>query len=142
MCLENYSWPGNLRELHNVLHYAISTSDSQTIEISHLPEWFLEQSWKRLEVMEEQRMPDPSLGTAEVPMSLDYEDTLRRFEEDYLRRALFYCKGKVNLTARKIGINKTTLIRRIKAYGLHEEGKQFSEKKNEFENSEANEKKS
>jgi transcriptional regulator of acetoin/glycerol metabolism len=40
------------------------------------------------------------------------------FERDFLRRALRRYQGRVNHTARSIGMSKTTLLRRMRTYGL------------------------
>ena len=110
---EQYSWPGNIRELRNVLEFAVLSSDSVEITANHLPEWFLEEESSI-------RLIAAQLGTAELPLSLDFHETLERFEREYLRRALSRFRGRINLTARSTRINKTTLLRRIRAYGLGE----------------------
>ncbi|MBI4926029.1 MAG: hypothetical protein HY843_08910, partial [Bdellovibrio sp.] len=77
-----------------------------------LPPWFLNKEPTCDEVISKQ------IGVAEVPMSLDYQDTIARFEKEYLKRVLGYFRGRINKTARETGINKTTLIRRIRSYNL------------------------
>ena len=60
------------------------------------------------------------LGVAEFSMTLDYAATISGFEREYLVRALARFRGRVNQTARAIGMNKSTLLRRIRAYELGE----------------------
>lgn len=116
--LENHDWPGNLRELRNVLEYAVLASEGPEIRAADLPSWFREPA-------SQGAIPVAGvLGVAEVPLSLDFHATLADFEKDYLRRALHRYRGKVNLTARQIGMNKTTLIRRMRVYGLTEREKE------------------
>jgi DNA-binding NtrC family response regulator len=113
--LESYSWPGNIRELRNVLEYAAWASDGPEIRIYDLPEWFLEDSaFRRPGTLAQ----SPVLGVAEVPLTLDFQTCLERFEKEYLERALGRFRGRVNLTARQIGMNKTTFIRRLKSHGI------------------------
>jgi len=61
------------------------------------------------------------LGTIQLPLSLDFQATFAHFEREYLSRALRRGRGRINHTAKSIGINKTTLIRRLRAYGLYAE---------------------
>jgi DNA-binding NtrC family response regulator len=112
--LEAYHWPGNFRELRNVLEYSVLSSNGQEIRLSDLPDWM---STAELPVLD-QGLIDSSLGVAEVPLSLDFQGTLSLFEREYLKRALNRYRGRINQTARKIGMNKTTLLRRVRAYGL------------------------
>lgn len=112
--LESYSWPGNYRELRNVLEYAVLASEDSIINASHLPSWFKEKKHEMAGFMGQERI----LGMAQFPMTMDFNDTISRFEKEYLERALSYFRGRVNRTARGIGMNKATLIRRMRAYGL------------------------
>ncbi len=110
--LESHTWPGNIRELRNVLEYALLAGTGTELLVSELPPWFGNSYPYKLETSTR------LLGVAEMPLSLDYHDTISRFEKEYLKRALHYCRGRVNKTARTTGMNKTTLIRRLRAYGL------------------------
>lgn len=127
--LEKYSWPGNYRELHNVLEFAVHASEEEAIGISDLPEWFVAvasgpSAQTGLVVAdaspprEESAVPEVSWGVSEVVVSNRYEETIARFEKQYLERALTRFEGKINHTARMIGMNKTTLMRRMRVHGL------------------------
>lgn len=113
---ETYGWPGNLRELRNVLEYAVSASSNNEITLDDLPCWLFQ------EVAEEsQASPKvPVLGQFEVPLTLDYQTTFEFFDKEYFRRALSRNGGRVARTARQIGLNKTTFMRRVRVYGLIE----------------------
>jgi DNA-binding NtrC family response regulator len=45
---------------------------------------------------------------------------MAHFEREYLQRALKRYRGRINLTARQLSMSKTTLLRRLKALGIHE----------------------
>jgi DNA-binding NtrC family response regulator len=109
---ESYRWPGNLRELRNVLEYAVLASDGPEILPSDLPDWF--GALHDPAMMTDARL----LGVAEIALTMNYQESLSKFERAYLEHALGRFRGRVNQTARNIGINKTTLIRRMRAYGL------------------------
>ena len=117
--LEKHPWPGNIRELRNVLEYAVLAAESDEINVEDLPEWFGALDPGTLQVAEGAAS---ALGVAEIPLSLDFQGTIARFEREYLARALQRYRGRINQTARSIGMNKTTLIRRMRAYGLYPEG--------------------
>jgi DNA-binding NtrC family response regulator len=112
--LEEHDWPGNFRELRNVLEFAVLSSSGSQISARDLPPWFASVRRNQECALGSQRL----LGVAEFSLTLDYAGTLSRFEQEYLRRALAFFRGRVNQTARAIGMNKSTLIRRMKAYGL------------------------
>ncbi len=115
---EAYHWPGNYRELRNVLEYAIHSSQNGEISIGDLPRWFGDAPASEAEP----RSGSTVLKVAEVGLTLDFQETFARFEKDYLAWALGRYRGRINKTAREIGMNKTTLIRRIRAYGIQVAG--------------------
>lgn len=118
-CFREYSWPGNLRELHNVLEFAVLAAEQPVVGLKDLPNRFLDAVEG---VGESQEFADPSsLGNLQLSLSLNYHEMMSRFEKQYLRFILDRFRGRVNLTARQVGLNKTTLIRRMRTYGLYEE---------------------
>ena len=117
--LEGYPWPGNLREVRNVLEYAAQSSQGGVIEHSDLPDWFLDSKRAEDERLFGFSTAKPLLGVAEVPLTLDYNESVNRFEKEYLSWALHRFDGKVNRTARGIQMNKTTLMRRIRTHCLN-----------------------
>lgn len=110
---ENYSWPGNFRELRNVLEYAVLAGKGPEICIQDLPSWFDEDR-----EFSEEASPTPLLGVAEVSIKMDYAQTMAEFERKFIELALKRFQGRINHTARKIRLNKTTLLRRMKEYGF------------------------
>ncbi len=117
--LEMYDWPGNIRELKNVLECAVLSSSNGVITFDDLPIWFLEPESKneRLLGPASQILPE-GLGVVELPLSFDFQETLERFQKEYFSRALRLNHGRISRTARQIGLNKTTFLRRVRAYGL------------------------
>jgi len=114
--LEAYSWPGNFRELRNVLEYSVLSASGDTLTIEDLPAWFDEAF---LAMSGVSVTSSTILGVAELPMTFDFYESLARFEREYLKRALLRFGGRLNLTARRTGMNKTTLIRRLHQLGIH-----------------------
>jgi hypothetical protein len=114
---ETYDWPGNLRELKNVIEYSVLSCEGGEITLGDLPDSLIRRT-ARIELRQSAHFPYPIFGTAEVPLSMSYQETITRFDREYLTQALRRNAGRINRTARQIGMNKTTLLRRIKAYGI------------------------
>jgi two-component system nitrogen regulation response regulator NtrX len=99
--LRNYRWPGNIRELRNVIERMAILSASETIAAESLP----------LEI----RLPRDS----GAPSSL--EETRAQAERNLIRQALEEAGWNVSAAARALGIERTRLHKRIRALGLAQE---------------------
>lgn len=119
---EDYHWPGNIRELRNVIEYAVCAVDGDIVRRADLPPWFLETTVNDGTHTLNDLMPE----LVKKFFSLDYEAATSRFEREYLGFALNQNGCRINRTARKIGINKTTLLRRIRSYDLLPQKKSLS----------------
>ena len=114
--LRRYSFPGNVRELQNIIERAAVLTRGQRIEIADLPPQLLEQGSVA------GRLPQPALTAAIaedspwVPMSL--EEALRGPERRILERALQANGYNRQKTADQLGINRTTLYKKMKAHGM------------------------
>jgi DNA-binding NtrC family response regulator len=98
--LRDYSWPGNIWELRNVLERVALTCENRVIEAADL----------RLT----HRMPKfattvPVAGSAV---------TLAELEREYITRVLQEEAGKVSQAAIRLGIPRSTLYQKIKVYGI------------------------
>jgi len=100
--LQAYAWPGNVRELRNVLERAaILTPAGQPLDLDGLP-------------LEVQLAASAPAG----PATDDDERSLRRVEEQHIRRMLLEAGGNKTEAARVLGIGLTTLYRKVQEYGL------------------------
>ncbi len=94
-----YSWPGNVREMRNVLERAfILARDRSHIGVEHLP----------VEIRK-------TVTTTEARYEIL---SLKDVERRQIALALRYHKGNRTHTARDLGISRATLIKKIKAYDL------------------------
>lgn len=107
--LQEAEWRGNARELKNALEYALLMSESNLIKPSDLPALAADLAAKP-NIVEEDFLS---------AFSEDYSESLEAFEKMYLQSIYERYQGKVNLTARKLGISKTTLIAKTKKYGIN-----------------------
>lgn len=106
--LKRYRWPGNIRELENVIERAFILESTDQITISSLPESFVKDAGKRSNV---------SIGTAyEGPM--DYDRFKESAEKEFIESALRANAGKINKTVAFANIPKNTLLRKIKKYQI------------------------
>jgi two-component system nitrogen regulation response regulator NtrX len=118
-------WPGNVRELKNFVFRLAILSPGAVIEAGDLPlaASFQEQPGAKTEAAEaaegaaEPEFLDPFL---QVP---SFREARALFEKQFLRRKLADCRGNVSLLAEKIGLERSHLYRKLKAYGL-EPGKE------------------
>ncbi len=113
--LENYHFPGNVRELENIIERAvvIATTDEITVECL------------RPEVRDPElafQMMQKAEGTSasiDIGRGVNFYDEVRRFEIDLIRRALDQTGGHQSRAARLLGLNATTLNSKIKTYNIH-----------------------
>ncbi len=94
--LEGYDWPGNLRELRNVIERAVILAGSGPVTID--------------EILIPERRPSGRPATA--------EGTLSEIEERMVRDALDRAGGNKSKAARLLGITRRTLYGRLERYGI------------------------
>jgi len=76
--LETHDWPGNFRELKNVLEYTVLSSDGPEITAQDLPPWFVPSQGRQDGIPNGH--PSGFLGNLEVSATLDYYGSIERFE--------------------------------------------------------------
>ena len=113
--LENYHYPGNVRELENIIERAvvIAATDEITVECLR-PE--VRDPALAFEMM---RKAEGSSGNIDIGRGVNFYDEVKRFEIDLIRRALDQTGGHQSRAARLLGLNATTLNSKIKTYNIH-----------------------
>lgn len=132
-CLKKYTWPGNIRELENVIEYAFIWESESRIALKSLPEKVLQASGIGPDVAEGIDEDEDSdldgMSAAEAPEEvrlldginpeeLDFNKHKEMFEKEFIIKALKTFKGRINQTALHANIPKKTLLRKIEKYGI------------------------
>ncbi len=107
--LERYSWPGNVRELENVIERAALLSKNKFIGPDDLPN-----SIKQEQSQQEKGYKQMSL-----------KEALAEPEKNIIRRALEANGWNRQATAKALAINRTTLFKKMKQYGLYAEAERL-----------------
>lgn len=95
-CLMDYSWPGNVRELENVLERAINLSKGRTISSDSLPEYLITKP----------QSPVKDMGI------------LKSSEREVILKFLEMYDGNLSMVAKKLGISRPTLYRKLEIYQI------------------------
>ena len=98
--LMNYAFPGNVRELENIIERGVTLADGSTMEVKHLPADLREQ---RFDI---QRRPKTELLT------------LEENEKEYIDWVLTQVNGNKTRAAEILGIDRVSLWRKLKRYGM------------------------
>jgi DNA-binding NtrC family response regulator len=98
--LGDYDYPGNVRELSNMMERGVALASSTVLEVAQLPDVARAGQVKVL----------PQAGNAFL--------TLEGQEEELIRRALEHTRGNRSQAAEMLGIDRVSLWRKIKKYGL------------------------
>ena len=99
--LKGYSYPGNVRELMNLINSAVIVEMGGELQKKSLPEYFLENAYMPVET---------SLGG---PMN-----SLQDMEKEYIKKVLANTKNNKTHAAKILGISRVNLIAKIKKYDL------------------------
>jgi DNA-binding NtrC family response regulator len=97
--LMEYDWPGNVRELKHLIERIVILEDGPIIKPENLP-WFIHKDHKGLPLTEERIA------------------TLNELEKQYIALVLKKTKGNRSQAAQLLGINRKTLLEKIKKFSL------------------------
>ncbi len=101
--LQNYAYPGNVRELESTIAHAVILADEDTVRVQDLPD--------QLRFGEGARPRLPYLDQSAIP-------TLQEMEQELIERALERLNGNQTEVAKNLGISRSTLWRKMKEYNI------------------------
>jgi DNA-binding NtrC family response regulator len=140
--LRGHTWPGNIRELENVIEHAFVIESGDQVSMSSLPESLVRSAGARPAVRISDLSADDddsdvpaaaiALSPGAVPGSLldsrgfrldisklDFQANKEEFEKQFLISALRAFNGRINQTALHANIPKKTLLRKLEKYGIN-----------------------
>ncbi|WML57912.1 sigma 54-interacting transcriptional regulator [Neobacillus sp. PS2-9] len=115
--LMQHAWPGNIRELENVLERTINVLDGKTIELVHLPLYLRElepESPSEIESRTESNQPLEEISLPVVPL----KETLAHAEKKAILNALNVTNGNKQEAAKLLEIGKTSFYEKCKIYEI------------------------
>jgi DNA-binding NtrC family response regulator len=104
--LRNYPWPGNIRELKNLVHRLLLMGGDEEIR--------LEEIERELAVQAPQNEPLVKQDLLALPL----REAREAFERAYLQQQLLLCNGKVGQLAKRVGMERTHLYRKLRSLGV------------------------
>jgi two-component system response regulator HydG len=123
--LMKYNWPGNIRELENVMEHAFVIESGTTISPAALPDSIrgLSRSVGKSAVASDNngaaQTDDRAVPAFAINLeNLDFQSQKEEFERHFIISALKVFNGKINQTALHANIPKKTLLRKLEKYGL------------------------
>lgn len=107
-CLRNYSWPGNLEQLSNVVEQLLIIGSGDEISLEETESLLLREH------------PDLVLDllSHEDWLTLPLREARERFERAYFLAQLRLCEGRIGRLAEKVGMERTHLYRKLRQLGI------------------------
>lgn len=100
--LNRYNWPGNIRELENVLEHVFVLCSQETINADSLPDWLIQNI----------DLKEPGKG------DIINKEKIKEAEKLHIQSILNKYSGDRHKVAEALGIDKSTLWRKMKKFGL------------------------
>jgi two-component system response regulator AtoC len=110
--LEGYSWPGNIRELKNVIERAVVLCDGDEITPEQLPA-------EKVQIPPEPLSDvDTTTGNRDSEANLLTRNDLRALEKQRIIEALASCAGNQSRAAKTLGMPRRTFVTKLDLYGI------------------------
>ena len=119
--LVRYSWPGNVREVINVLERAVLLCKGSEIDLPDLPQTLVAPGRRPPAGRESRPERAGHAGDIDQPFSQARRALLDRFERAYLEALLQKCGGRVGEAARQSNLNERSLYALMRRHGIQKE---------------------
>ncbi|MGH7926586.1 MAG: helix-turn-helix domain-containing protein, partial [Candidatus Binatia bacterium] len=114
-CLLAYDWPGNIRQLKNVLRTALILSEDQILRIAHLPTSVTQPPEKQ---SSSEITPPPAQAENPVPQPSGAGDPFENAEREVLLKTLYRNCWSITNAAASLNTSRNTLYRKMKKHGI------------------------
>ena len=104
--LTKYPWPGNLKQLIDMVHALLMRKDKEIINIEEIEETLTLQG------------PKGNLSIESSIMTLSMKEAKQQFERAFLTRQLELVGGKISELARRVDMERTNLYRKLQSLGI------------------------
>ncbi len=104
--LRNYPWPGNIRELKNLVQRLLILGGEEEIRLDEIERELASQA------------PATEPLVKQDLLSLPLREAREHFERAYLQQQLILCNGKVGQLAKRVGMERTHLYRKLRSLGV------------------------
>ena len=104
--LRNYPWPGNMRELKNLVQRLLVAGGPEEIELAELESQLAATT-----------LSDEPLVKQDL-LAMPLREAREHFERAYLKQQLELCGGKVGQLAQRVGMERTHLYRKLRSLGI------------------------
>lgn len=122
--LQSHNWPGNIRQLENIIQQAVMVSNGPVLNLSDLPE-SVRRTAGVSRVGQQYAAERPPITVAATHVNgvehrpgSSLMQSRSEYERTLIQRTLEECRFNRSHTARKLGISRVTLHKKIKQYGL------------------------
>ncbi|HQW57899.1 MAG TPA: sigma-54 dependent transcriptional regulator [Gammaproteobacteria bacterium] len=112
--LEQYNWPGNIRELCNLVERLLILYPGKCVSVDDLPAQLFRQPLKHEKNLTTLMMSE----LVREDRQFDLKGHLEKVERSFILDALENCGGVVARAAKRLGLRRTTLVEKIRKYGI------------------------
>lgn len=116
--LKNYTYPGNVRELRNIIEYAVNICEADQIGTAHLPSYLAEAENYQQQISADTMKRSEAARQLTSPPQNASGDTWAAVERKMILDALMKAGGKRNRAADMLGWGRSTLWRKMKQHGI------------------------
>jgi DNA-binding NtrC family response regulator len=104
--LRNYPWPGNVRELEHLVKRLLVQGGAEEIGLAEVEDELASEA------------PDSAPLIKQDLLAMPLREAREHFERAYLQQQLQLCGGKVGQLAKRVGMERTHLYRKLRALGI------------------------
>lgn len=116
--LTTYSWPGNIRELENIIERAVILAQHPTLELEDLPEEMRFHADATAMAVDD-REEEAAAAEPTQDGGVQLKDALRLPERDIILKVLAEVRWNRSEAAKRLGIHRSTLYHKIRQLGIH-----------------------